>query len=61
MLDVGCNTGQYSRLAAECGAEVCAIDADHDAVEILYRRLRQNPASITPLVVDLCNPSPAVG
>ena len=61
VLDLGCNTGQYSRLAAGLGAEVIAADADHDAVEILYRQLRREPAPITPMVVDLCNPSPAVG
>jgi SAM-dependent methyltransferase len=61
VLDVGCNTGDYSYLAAAAGAQVVAIDADHDAVELLYRRLRQQPAAITPLVVDLCNPSPAIG
>ena len=61
VLDLGCNTGDYSRLAAECGAEVIAADADHDAVELLYRRLREKPAAITPMVVDLCNPSPGLG
>jgi SAM-dependent methyltransferase len=61
VLDMGCNTGDYSYLAAECGATVVAADADHDAVEILYRRLREKPAAITPMVVDLGNPSPAIG
>jgi len=61
VLDLGCNTGQYSRLAAECGAEVIAADADHDAVEVLYRGLRERPAPITPMVVDLANPSPGIG
>jgi len=61
VLDLGCNTGDYSRLAAQCGAEVLAADADHDAIEVLYRRLRQEPARITPVVLDLANPSPAVG
>ena len=61
VLDIGCNTGNYSFLAAECGANVTAVDGDHDAVEVLYRRLRDNPASINPLVVDLGNPSPAIG
>jgi len=61
VLDLGCNTGDYSRLAADCGAEVTAVDSDHDAVERLYRRLRESPAPITPMVVDLCNPSPAIG
>ena len=61
VLDLGCNTGQYSLLAARLGAEVLAIDAAHDAVEILYRRLRSSPANILPMVVDLANPSPAIG
>ena len=61
VLDLGCNTGDYSRIAAAAGAEVIAADGDHDAVEILYRRLRREPASITPMVVDITNPSPAIG
>ena len=61
VLDIGCNTGNYSFLAAECGANVTAVDGDHDAIEVLYRRLRDNPAAINPLVVDLGNPSPAIG
>jgi len=61
VLDVGCNTGDYSYLAAQAGATVLAADADHDAVEVLYRRLKKQPANITPMVLDLANPSPAIG
>lgn len=62
VLDLGCNTGEYSELAAECGAKiVAAADADHDAVEIFYRRLRSQSKPITPLVVDVANPSPGIG
>lgn len=61
VLDLGCNTGEYTRLAVECGAEVVAADGDHDAVEMLYRGLRGTTAPITPMVIDLCNPSPAIG
>ena len=61
VLDLGCNTGVYSYLAAGSGARVIAIDQDHDAIEMLYRRLRQQPATITPMVADLSNPSPGVG
>lgn len=61
VLDLGCNTGDYSFLAARAGARVTAVDGDHDAIELLYRRLAQTPAQITPLVVDLANPSPAIG
>jgi len=61
VLDLGCNTGDYSFLAAETGASVIAADGDHDAVEMLYRRLRGKPADIAPMVVDIGNPSPAIG
>ncbi|HYV85394.1 MAG TPA: class I SAM-dependent methyltransferase [Patescibacteria group bacterium] len=61
VLDLGCNTGDYSYLAAGLGAAVVAADGDHDAVELLYRRLRKTPARITPMVIDIGNPSPAIG
>ena len=61
VLDIGCNTGDYSRLAAEGGANVLATDFDVGAVEQMYRRLRQEPAAITPLVMDIANPSPGIG
>lgn len=34
--DLGCNTGEFSRIATEGGAEVIAVDADHDSVQRLY-------------------------
>lgn len=61
VLDLGSNTGEYSAIAAQCGAEVLAADSDHDAVEALYRKLRHTSQPITPLVVDAANPSPAIG
>lgn len=61
VLDIGCNTGDYSIAAAVSGAKVLAIDSDHDAVELLYRRVRSTSLDVTPLVGDLCNPSPGVG
>ena len=61
VVDLGCNSGDYSFMAAELGARVVAVDGDHDAIECLYRRLRSHPLPVTPLVVDLSNPSPAIG
>ncbi len=60
--DLGCNTGQFSQIAAEYCEQVVAMDADHLAVERLYR----NPGimssqRILPLVQNLANPSPAWG
>ena len=61
VLDAGCNTGDYSLLAARGGAQVLALDADHDAIELLYRRLRAEPADVVPIACSLSEPSPAVG
>ncbi len=61
VLDVGCNTGVYSRLAAAAGAEVVAIDTDLQAVDRLCCELRGDGSSILPLCVDLAHPTPATG
>jgi SAM-dependent methyltransferase len=61
VLDVGCNTGDYSRLALARGAAVIAVDADHDVVDMLRRRLRDERAAVSPMVVNLTDPSPAIG
>jgi SAM-dependent methyltransferase len=61
VLDLGANTGDYSYVAAECGADVVAVDQSHDTIEVLYRRLRKQPARITPAIVDLRSPSPGIG
>jgi SAM-dependent methyltransferase len=61
VIDLGCNTGEYSFLASEAGAEVVSADADPDAIEVLFRRLQREPKPIAPLVLDVANPSPAIG
>lgn len=60
--DLGCNTGQFSRIAAEHADWVVAFDADHLAIEHLYRSLaKDGPKNILPLVSNLADPSPALG
>jgi SAM-dependent methyltransferase len=61
VLDVGSNTGNYSRLAAATGANVVAIDSDTRALELLYTQSRQSGYNILPLCVDLSYPTPATG
>ncbi len=60
--DLGANEGVFSRLAADRGAQTVAFDVDPAAVEKNYRhvRARQEPR-LLPLVLDLTNPSPALG
>ncbi len=60
--DLGANTGEYSRIAAEQGIATVAFDVDPAAVEKNYRRVRDRKEShMLPLVMDLTNPSPALG
>lgn len=62
--DLGANTGRFSDLAARHGAVVGAFDVDAAAVERAWQRARSadDPdGAPLPLVLDLTNPSPAVG
>jgi SAM-dependent methyltransferase len=61
VLDIGCNTGHFSDLAARAGAKVVAIDSDLGCVGALWRQASDQNREILPLVVDLCRPSPAEG
>jgi SAM-dependent methyltransferase len=61
VLDIGANTGTYSLLAADAGAEVVALDSDTGAVETLWRTAAQRRKKITALVANIARPTPAVG
>ena len=61
VLDVGCNTGVYSNLAADAGAEVVSVDTDLQAVDRLCASLKGSGKNILPLCVDLARPTPAAG
>ena len=60
--DLGANTGTFARIAAEYSGMVVAVDGDQDAVDLLYREVRQSgPRNVIPLVMDLANLSPGQG
>ncbi len=61
--DLGANTGQFSRLAADVtGAQVVAIEMDSSAVELHWQSLRdEENVRVLPLLNDLSNPTPAQG
>jgi hypothetical protein len=60
--DLGANTGVFSRLASEHGIPTVSFDIDPAAVEQNYRQVKSaKEKNILPLVLDLTNPSPALG
>lgn len=61
--DLGANTGHFSRMAAAGGAATVAFDSDAACIDALYRegRRESGPSRILPLVLDLTNPSSAMG
>ncbi len=61
VLDLGCNAGEYSLVAAESGRRVVAADADHPALSRLYSRVRAANTSISPIILSIGRPTPAVG
>ena len=62
--DLGANTGLFSRVASESAPDslVIAWDVDPGCVEIHYQHVvHDGKKCLLPLVVDLTNPSPALG
>ncbi len=59
VLDLGANDGHFSKIAADHGAVVVALDSDEAVLDDLYRRSVGSSLSI--VLTDLGNPSPAMG
>ena len=60
--DLGGNTGVFSRIAAERGFDAVCFDSDYGAVERNYLDVKaQKETRLLPLVLDLTNPSSAIG
>ena len=62
VLDLGANDGFFSRAAAERSDVVVATDADELVLDRLFGSLvAEGSGGVQPLLVDLSNPSPALG
>ncbi|HEX4310148.1 MAG TPA: class I SAM-dependent methyltransferase [Acidobacteriaceae bacterium] len=61
VLDLGANSGVYSRIAAESGAEVVAWDTDLPATEQNWLQARKGNLNIATLIANPARPTPAVG
>ncbi len=60
--DLGANTGEFSRAASDLGIPTVAFDIDPGAVQQNYDLVKKNKEKyMLPLVMDLTNPSPALG
>ncbi len=60
--DLGSNTGVFGRIASDQGVFTVSIDSDPGAVEANYlQSMRRNETQLHPLLVDLTNPSAALG
>jgi hypothetical protein len=60
VLDVRANTGSYSRIAAESGANVVAWDTDVQASDANWQMARRDGLAILPIVADFARPTPSV-
>ncbi len=61
-IDIGANEGVYSYFLSNYFNHVIAADVDYIAIEKLYQRLKkEGNKKITPIVLDLTNPTPAIG
>ena len=61
LLDVGCNTGWFSVMAAQMGFEVRGMDTDRVCLDTLYDHASQNQLAITPIAASVFNPAIADG
>jgi len=62
VLDLGANDGYFSRLLAKDNKSVLAVDSDSRCINNLYQLIKREPLTgIIPLIIDLSNPSPAIG
>jgi ribosomal protein L11 methylase PrmA len=62
MIDLGCNTGDYSEAALQAGAgQVIGFDFDHGALNRAVARADAKMLNFLPLWLDAANPSPSQG
>ena len=60
--DLGGNVGVFARIAAAQGIPTVCFDVDAACVEANYRQvLADGEANLLPLIIDLTNPTPAIG
>jgi len=62
VLDLGCNNGEYSKLAIESGCKsVVGLDYDLNAIDEAYLISKKKKLNFLPLYFDVSNPSSDIG
>ncbi len=61
VLDIGANTGDFSVLATQFGAEVVALERDLGAADRIFSAARDRNLPITTICADIARPTPAAG
>jgi len=62
ILDLGGNTGEFSKDTVPGNPSIIVADFDHSAINNLYLKCKKDKTThILPLVFDVANPSPAIG
>lgn len=60
--DLGCNEGEYSRIALEAGAQyVVGFDSDQGSLESCFAQASRDHLAFQALYMDMANPSPSQG
>ncbi len=60
--DLGANTGEFTQVAAAMDIHCTAFDIDPVAIETYYNTIKlKKITNVLPLIMDLTNPSPAIG
>jgi SAM-dependent methyltransferase len=61
VLDIGANTGEFSAMAAQLGAQVVALERDEPAADRIVQMATQKNLPILAVHADLSRPAPAAG
>jgi hypothetical protein len=62
VLDLGANDGRFSKIVAENGGHVIAVDNQSQTIGRLYQEIKNSSVkNILPVVMDIANPSPSTG
>jgi ribosomal protein L11 methylase PrmA len=62
LLDIGCNTGEFSLLSLAAGAKhVVGLESDQQALSAAYAQASAKCAAFLPIYQNVTNPSPAQG